>query len=246
LADDETSIQRESAPAGDGAVSQSRAPGRDGANGALITHAPLPPAKPVGYFEGETITRRRLFTGGALAAGGIATAAIALPAIGFALGPVFKEEKVEFQDVGPPSDFTPDGYVPKTISLVANVGEAGKSTVYVRKGNPQLPGERADEFVAISTRCAHLGCPVRWVTAASRFVCPCHGGVYDFQGLVAGGPPVRPLDRFVTRVQNGQVQIGPRFSVNSQLKRFSQRDPGEHLDGLWKYLYPKRFTVPSP
>ena len=28
-------------------------------------------------------------------------------------------------------------------------------------------------------------------------------------------------------------------------ERFSPRDPGEHLDGLWKYLYPKRFTVPS-
>jgi phenylpropionate dioxygenase-like ring-hydroxylating dioxygenase large terminal subunit len=87
---------------------------------------------------------------------------------------------------------------------------------------------------------------VRWVTPAQRFVCPCHGGVYDLQGKVTGGPPPRPLDRFETRVKDGQVQIGPRFSVNSQLKRFSPRDPGEHLDGLWKYLYPKRFTVPSP
>ena len=31
-----------------------------------------------------------------------------------------------------------------------------------------------------------------------------------------------------------------------QLKRFSPRDPGEHVDGLWQYLYPKRFTTPSP
>jgi hypothetical protein len=69
--------------------------------------------------------------------------------------------------------------------------------------------------------------------------------VYDFQGLVQGGPPVRPLDRFVTRVHGGQVEVGPRFSLNSQLKRFSPRDPGEPLDGLWKYLYPKRFTTPD-
>ena len=40
------------------------------------------------------------------------------------------------------------------------------------------------------------------------------------------------------------VELGPRFSVNSELKRFSPRDPGEPLDGLWQYLYPKRFTVP--
>ena len=215
-------------------------------DGAGAARPPLPPAKPPGYFEGESMTRRRLFTGGAMAAGGIATAAIALPAIGFALGPVFKEEEVTYQDVGPPSDFSVDNYVPKTITITSNVGEAGKSTVYIRKSNPQLPGEKAGEFVAISTRCAHLGCPVRWVSPAERFVCPCHGGVYDFQGKVVGGPPVRPLDRFVTRVQNGQVQLGPRYSVNSQLKRFSARDPGEHLDGLWQYLYPKRFTVPSP
>jgi Rieske Fe-S protein len=190
------------------------------------------------------MTRRRMFTGGAMALGGIATAAVALPAIGFALGPVFEEQDVVFQDVGPPNDFS-HNYVPRTITLAVGVGEAGKSTVYVRKSDPALPGERAGQFVAISTRCAHAGCPVRWVTAAARFVCPCHGGVYDFQGRVVGGPPVRPLDRFVTRVRGGQVQIGPRYSVNSQLDRFSPRDPGEPLDGIWQYLYPKRFTTPS-
>jgi len=229
---DETRIERSATP--------------NGADGAVQVHQPLPPTKPPGYFEGETITRRRLFTGGAMAAGGIAGAAIGLPAIGFALGPVFKQEEVTYQDVGAVSDFSADNYVPRTITLTAGVGEAGKSTVYIRKGNPQLPGEKTGEFVAISTRCAHLGCPVRWVVAAERFVCPCHGGVYDFQGKVVGGPPPRPLDRFVTRVRNGQVQLGPRYSVNSQLKRFSPRDPGEHLDGLWQYLYPKRFTTPSP
>ena len=71
----------------------------------------------------------------------------------------------------------------------------------------------------------HLGCPVRFVEAAERFICPCHGGVYDFTGKVDGGPPVRPLDRFYTRVRNGQLEVGPRYSVNEELKRFSPRDP---------------------
>jgi menaquinol-cytochrome c reductase iron-sulfur subunit len=246
---DPTDIERARGVAeGDGgeAITPGRvSPGRDGGNGRPPA-IELPPTKMPGYFEGETVTRRMLFTGGAMAAGGIAGAAILLPAIGFAIGPVFKEEKVPFQNVGPPSDFTPDNYTQKTITIQSGVGEAGKTTVYIRKGNPLFKGEKASDFVAISTRCAHLGCPVRWVTPAERFVCPCHGGVYDFQGLVVGGPPVRPLDRFVTRVRDGQVQIGPRYSVNSQLDRFSARDPGEHLDGLWQYLYPKRFTVPPP
>ena len=57
---------------------------------------------------------------------------------------------------------------------------------------------------------------------------------------MAGGPPVRPLDRFYTRVRGGQVEIGPRFSVNSELRRFSPRLPGEDLDGIGPYLYPSR------
>ena len=89
------------------------------------------------------------------------------------------------------------------------------------------------------SRCMHLGCPVRWTQAAARFICPCHGGVYDFQGKVSGGPPVRPLDHFYTRVRNGQVEVGPRYSVNSEFKRFpSFRDPGQSLDGIGQYLYP--------
>jgi len=181
-----------------------------------------------------------------MAAGGIAGAAIILPAIGFAIGPVFKKEEVIYQDVGPQSDFVPDAYKPVVATLVPGLGETGKTTVYIRKTDPALPGETAGGFIAISTRCAHAGCPVRWVNPAKRFVCPCHGGVYDFQGKVVGGPPVRPLDRFVTRVENGQVQIGPRYSVNAELKRYSPRDPGQRLGGLWQYMYPKRFTVPSP
>jgi hypothetical protein len=89
----------------------------------------------------------------------------------------------------------------------------------------------------------HLGCPVRYVEAAQRFICPCHGGVYDKVGRVSGGPPVRPLDRFYTRVRNGKVELGPRFSVNNELKRFSPRDPGEPLDGIGQYMYPSRPSV---
>ena len=43
-----------------------------------------------------------------------------------------------------------------------------------------------------------------------------------------------------TRVVGEQLQLGPRFSVNSQLRHFSPRDPGEPLDGVGQYLYPSR------
>ena len=186
-----------------------------------------------GAFEGETITRRRLMEGTALAAGGIATMAFALPGLGFALGPLFEDTlPTRWQDVGPEDDFNEESYVPRVMNIDAEIGDAGKTTIYVRKFKPGadkvVKGQDRQPYVVISTRCAHLGCPVRYIQASQKFVCPCHGGVYGFQGQVEGGPPVRPLDR---------------FSLNSQLERFAPRDPSNHLDGLWQYLYPSRPTT---
>jgi menaquinol-cytochrome c reductase iron-sulfur subunit len=199
-----------------------------------------------GAFEGETVTRRRFMTGTVHTAGAIATAAFALPALGFAIGPIFEKHEQSWQDVGGIGDFSDTAYTPKTITIVSGIGEAGRSTVYMRKRNPSIDTDKPDQyntFIAISTRCMHLGCPVSYKPAAQRFICPCHGGVYDFEGKVAGGPPVRPLDRFYTRVTNGRVQVGPRYSVNRELRRFSPRDPGEPLDGIGQYAYPSRPSI---
>src|ERR671935_296421 len=199
-----------------------------------------------GSFEGETVTRRRFMTGTVHVAGAVAASAFTLPALGFALGPVFEKHEQRWQAVGTPDEFPEDTYVPKVITIVDGIGQAGKSTVYLRKRNPKIDTDNPDQYnqyIAISTRCMHLGCPVRYVDASQRFICPCHGGVYDFRGVRAGGPPVRPLDRFYSRVRNGEVEIGPRYSVNSELHRFSPRDPGEPLDGIGQYLYPKRFST---
>jgi menaquinol-cytochrome c reductase iron-sulfur subunit len=202
-----------------------------------------------GAFEGETVTRRRFMTGVAHGAGGVAAAAFTLPALGFALAPVFKTTHMAWQAVGPPSDFPNDNYVAKVITIVPGIGEAGKSLAYVRTRNPAIDSEPEDQYnhwVALSSRCMHLGCPVRWVAPAQRFICPCHGGVYNVRGIVSGGPPVRPLDRFYTRLnsQTGLVELGPRYSVNNELRRFNPRDPGEPLDGVGQYLYPSRWSTP--
>ena len=197
-----------------------------------------------GAFEGETVTRRRFMTASAHTAGAIGAAAFALPSLGFALGPIFKSTPVRWESVGPVDMFSEDNYIPVVLTLNPTIGEAGKTTVYVRKFNATIdtdPYDRNTPYIAISSRCAHLGCPVRWVDAAERFICPCHGGVYDLLGRRVGGPPVRPLDRFYTRVnKDSEVELGPRFSVNSELRRFSPRDPGEPLDGIGQYLYPSR------
>ncbi|MET0127150.1 MAG: ubiquinol-cytochrome c reductase iron-sulfur subunit [Solirubrobacterales bacterium] len=199
--------------------------------------------KPAGYFEGESMTRRTVFAVGGQALGGVAITAVALPVVGFALAPIFDRPEETWEGVGSPDDFVSDTYRQAVITIVDGVGDSGKTTVYIRQGSADLD-EDPNTYIAISTRCAHLGCPVRFVRAAGNFICPCHGGVYDFEGQVIGGPPVRPLDRFQTRVSGDTLEVGPRYSVTNDLEPVRARDPGEFTGGVWEYLYPPRFTTP--
>jgi quinol---cytochrome c reductase iron-sulfur subunit, bacillus type len=221
--------------------------GADKTNGAEASTRPeREKPKPPGYFEGESMTRRHAFTVAVQGIGGLAGAAIVLPAVGFAVAPIFHRGKERWEPVGPTSDFVEDTYRQVVFTETESIGDAGKTTAYVRRSSKQL-GEEPGQFVAVSNRCAHLGCPVRFVEAAGNFICPCHGGVYDFQGKRIGGPPVRPLDHFQTRVRNGQVELGPRYSVTSRLEPVRARDPGEFTGGIWEYLYPPRpSTFPPP
>jgi menaquinol-cytochrome c reductase iron-sulfur subunit len=200
-----------------------------------------------GAFPGETVTRRRAMTIAAQAAGAVAAAAVVLPAVGFALGPAFERRPGTWQPLGPLSDIPHGTYATRVVTETPGIGEAGKTTVFVRRRDPAVDTEPADRFnqiLAITSRCAHVGCPVSFKDAAHVFVCPCHGGVYDFRGRRISGPPPRPLDRFYTRIlRNGDVELGPRYSVNSQLRRFSPRYSGEPLDGIGQYLYPARPTT---
>jgi menaquinol-cytochrome c reductase iron-sulfur subunit len=186
-------------------------------------------------------------TGTAYAAGAIAAAAITLPGLGFAIAPVFNRGRISWQEIGRLSGFTDSTYTPVAITLDPGVGEAGRSLAYVRRHNPRLDGPVKDQYdhvIAISSRCVHVGCAVRFVPAAKTFVCPCDGGVYDLLGTSIGGPPPRPLDRFYTLTRGGQILLGPRFSVNSQLERFLPREPGQPLDAIGTFLDPLRFSTP--
>ena len=182
------------------------------------------------------------------AVGGVAAGAVALPAIGFAIAPIFHRGKERWEAVGPVSRLH-RRYL-QGGRLHAGAGNRrGRQDDRLRAPRQSTrPATRTRTvYIAISTRCAHLGCPVDFVEAAGNFICPCHGGVYDFEGKVIGGPPVRPLDRFQTRIRNGKVEVGPRYSVTSQLEPVRARDPGEFVGGIWEYLYPPRpSTFPPP
>lgn len=69
---------------------------------------------------------------------------------------------------------------------------------------------RADDFVALSSTCPHLGCQVHWEAQNNRYYCPCHGGTFDPSGKGTGGPPGdagQSLPRYSLAVNKGLLYI---------------------------------------
>ena len=79
---------------------------------------------------------------------------------------------------------------------------AGQRIVIARQGS----GITADDFLALSSVCPHLGCRVHWESHNDRFFCPCHNGAFNRQGQATAGPPLaagQNLKRFPLKVENG-------------------------------------------
>ncbi len=63
-----------------------------------------------------------------------------------------------------------------------------------------------DVFLAYSSECTHLMCPVRPELEHNRLHCPCHEGYFDATtGRPTAGPPRRPLPRIQLRVERGII-----------------------------------------
>ena len=70
----------------------------------------------------------------------------------------------------------------------------GQGTVIWRDGRPTAVSRDDDGTLhAVSARCTHLGCIVRWNDAERSWDCPCHGSRYDQRGDVLHGPATEPL-----------------------------------------------------
>ena len=52
---------------------------------------------------------------------------------------------------------------------------------------------------AIHKVCTHLGCLYNWNNQEGKFICPCHGSQFQYDGTYIQGPAPRDLDRFVVQ-----------------------------------------------
>jgi glycine/D-amino acid oxidase-like deaminating enzyme/nitrite reductase/ring-hydroxylating ferredoxin subunit len=91
--------------------------------------------------------------------------------------------------------FVGDRATPAQASDAAAV-PAGQARV-VRDGVGKIGVYRDDNGAlhAVSLRCTHLGCLLRFNSAERSWDCPCHGSRFDVDGEVLEGPATAPLAR---------------------------------------------------
>jgi len=186
-------------------------------------------------------TRTKFLSLVAVAVGGVMTAAILVPVVGFAIADTVSEEEWRWVDVGKFSDFKSGSTT--SLAVTGPAPEADRR-VFIR--------HRDNELLAIWNRCAHLGCPVKYSSGSDGYVCPCHGGAYDSRGLVTAGPPPRPLDRLDIKIvdsagkdvayadakANDRVLVGKAFSIDAKQRPYTLHPPGDPVEGTLSHLFP--------
>lgn len=151
----------------------------------------------------ENLTRRRFLARLSLGFSAVSAVLLGIPAALSVLSPLLRKSSQTWRSVGSVDAFEVGKTVPVSFKNAAPLPWAGvtaNSTAWLRR-----VGE--SEFIAFAINCTHLGCPVRWLSDAELFMCPCHGGVYTANGDVAAGPPPRPLHRHKVRIRNGEVEL---------------------------------------
>jgi cytochrome b6-f complex iron-sulfur subunit len=88
---------------------------------------------------------------------------------------------------------------------------------------PEDVVQGASGFYALISTCTHLGCTPNYLSAESKFKCPCHGSGFRLSGINFEGPAPRPLERArVALADDGQILVDK--------SRHFQQELGQWLD----------------
>jgi len=102
----------------------------------------------------------------------------------------------------------------KTASNEANFYEAGEISFF-EKGRVYPFGAarfflyRMEDggFIAVSSKCTHLGCVIQFNNSHDRFECPCHASAFEKNGSVIMSPATRALDYFPITFKGNKVLV---------------------------------------
>jgi quinol---cytochrome c reductase iron-sulfur subunit, bacillus type len=127
--------------------------------------------------------------------GGLIAATVGLPAIAYLLDPAFKTSaKAAWIPIGKVADMQIGKPYAFSFTRVQVNGWERTSTTH--GGFVLLRSADPNDILILNSRCTHLSCTVNWKDEAQAYVCPCHDAKFSKEGLVLGGPPPRPLDRY--------------------------------------------------
>ncbi|MDE2904548.1 MAG: Rieske 2Fe-2S domain-containing protein, partial [Acidobacteriota bacterium] len=77
-------------------------------------------------------------------------------------------------------------------------------------------------FYALLVTCTHLGCTPNWLSAESKFKCPCHGSGFRPTGINFEGPAPRPLERArIVLAEDGQIMIDKARKFQEELGQWT-------------------------
>lgn len=88
-----------------------------------------------------------------------------------------------------------------TLGTVAELPAVGTPPINYPKLKMWLTHPESG-IMAIYKVCTHLGCLYAWSDQENKFICPCHGSQFEYDGTYIRGPAPRSLDRFVVQVIN--------------------------------------------
>ncbi|HWE48747.1 MAG TPA: Rieske (2Fe-2S) protein [Bryobacteraceae bacterium] len=157
---------------------------------------------PHGGTEGQTRRTFQLVVLNLL--GALIGAALVLPTLVYLLIPPKSRKSGSWIDAGDISTVTPDAPVELSFQKTRLDGwrlVTEKKTAWVVR-------EANNKIVAFGPACTHLGCAYHWEASAKQFVCPCHNSFFSLDGKVTAGPAPRPLDQYVTKIENNRLQVG--------------------------------------
>jgi quinol---cytochrome c reductase iron-sulfur subunit, bacillus type len=136
--------------------------------------------------------------------GGFIGAVTVMPAIGYLISPALhKNEGDAWINLGALDDY-PLG-IPKFFQFTRTKVNGWERTGMSYGVFVVRPGET--NVRVFSNICTHLGCHVNWHPNLQHYVSPCHDGHFDILGKNVSGPPPRPLDEFVTKIEEGNLFI---------------------------------------
>ena len=83
----------------------------------------------------------------------------------------------------------------------------------------------APGFYALFSTCTHLGCTPNWLSAESKFKCPCHGSGFRPTGMNFEGPAPRPLERArIMLAEDGQILIDKSRKFQFEMGQWADQE----------------------